>query len=417
VAVKARKNGLQVDCGRLWSTIMESGNIGPGKSTGLCRLSLTDEDKAMRDLFVRWCNEAGCTVTIDPVGNVFARRAGRDPDLKPVLIGSHLDTQIAGGKYDGVLGVLSGLEIIRTLNDQIIETDRPIEIVCWTNEEGVRFQPPMLGSGVFARIHQLDWALAQTDPDGLAFGTELARIGYKGSFLRQPTDIDAYFELHIEQGPVLEEEGLQIGIVTGSFTSFGAEVEFRGENAHAGPTPMQDRKDALVAAANLIAEVNRIGWDFAPKGRSTCARLDTSPNRYGIIADHTTVTIDVRHPQPEEAELMFRTVQDAVVVAAKHANVAASVTKEWTFGGVAFDADLINLVRSVAAEMDVPHRHMLSAAGHDAYHLATVAPTVMIFTPCRGGVTHNENEHIEPAYTVPGVNVLLNAVVRRANAA
>lgn len=408
-------NFLEVNGERLWETLAVSGRISPGKSTGLSRLALTDGDKEMRDVFVRWCREAGCTVTVDPVGNIFARRAGVDPRQKPVLVGSHLDTQIAGGKYDGILGVLSGLEIIRTLNDLDMVTRRPIEIVCWTNEEGVRFQPPMLGAGAFAGVHDVNWALGQTDQDGVVFGAELARIGYVGFERRDPTDVDSYFELHIEQGPVLEEEGLQVGIVTGGFTSFGAEVEFRGENAHAGPTPMRDRKDALVGAAFLIAKISEIGWNFAPKGRATCARLSISPNRYGIIADHTEVTIDVRHPDVAEAESMYRRAIDAIPGAAQLANVQASVKKQWRFGGLTFDTELVNLVRTVAAEMDVPHRHMLSAAGHDAYHVATIAPTVMIFTPCRGGVTHNENEHIEPSYTVPGVNVLLNAVVRRAN--
>lgn len=416
MAKPAAKNVLEINGERLFETLAVSGRISPGKSTGLNRLALTDGDKEMRDVFVGWCRDAGCAVTIDPFGNIFARRAGRDPQAKPVLIGSHLDTQIAGGRYDGILGVLSGLEIVRTLNDLGIETKRPIEIVSWTNEEGVRFQPPMLGAGAFAGIHDPAWVLDQADPDGVAFGAELNRIGYSGSERRDPGDIDAYFELHIEQGPILEEEGLHVGIVTGGFTSFGAEVEFLGENAHAGPTQMRDRKDALVGAAVLIAKVNEIGWAYAPKGRATCARLSVSPNRYGIIADNAVVTIDVRHPDASEAEQMRGRAIDAVSAAAKQGNVEASVTKEWRFGGLTFDSDLVNLVRSVAADLDVPHRHMLSAAGHDAYHLATIAPTVMIFTPCRGGVTHNENEHIEPGYTAPGVNVLLNAVLRRANA-
>lgn len=416
MARAALSNALEIDGERLWDTLMVSGRISPGKSTGLNRLALTDGDKEMRDAFVEWCRQADCAVTVDPFGNIFARRAGRDPRAKPVLIGSHLDTQIAGGKFDGILGVLSGLEIVRTLNDHGMETKRPIEIVSWTNEEGVRFQPPMLGAGAFAGIHDADWVLGQTDQDGATFGAELERIGYAGSQRRDASGIDSYFELHIEQGPVLEEEGLHVGIVTGGFTSFGAEIRFRGENAHAGPTPMRDRKDALVGAAVLIARVNEIGWAFAPKGRATCARLAISPNRYGIIADETAVTVDVRHPEAGEAKKMYRQAMDAVAVAAKQANVAFAVEKEWTFGGLTFDSGLVNLVRTVAAEMDVPHRHMLSAAGHDAYHVASVAPAVMIFTPCRGGVTHNESEHIEPAYTVPGVNVLLNAVLRRANA-
>ena len=296
-AIAELKNALEINGERLWDTLMVSGRISPGKGAGLNRLALTDGDKEMRDQFVRWCTDAGCTVAIDRVGNIFARREGTEPSLKPVMIGSHLDTQIAGGKYDGILGVLSGLEVFRTLNDLGVTTRRSIEVVCWTNEEGVRFQPPMLGAGAFARVHEMPWVLGQKDGDGITFGSELARIGYAGTEERDPADIDAYFELHIEQGPILEEEGLHVGIVTGGYTSFGGEIEIRGENAHAGPTPMRDRKDALVGAAMIVTRVNEIGWDFAPKGRATCARLDISPNRYGIVADHALVTVDVRHPE------------------------------------------------------------------------------------------------------------------------
>jgi beta-ureidopropionase / N-carbamoyl-L-amino-acid hydrolase len=408
-------NTLEIDGDRLWSTLMVSASIGPGKSGGLSRLTLTDADKTMRDQFVRWCEEAGCTVTIDRVGNIFARRPGADPSLKAVLIGSHLDTQIAGGKFDGILGVLSGLEVVRTLNDRKIETRRPIEVVCWTNEEGVRFQPPMMGAGAFAGIHDIDWVLSQEDEAGALFGEELERIGYAGEGDRDRAGIDAYFELHIEQGAVLEEEGIHVGIVTGGFTSFGAQFDFVGENAHSGATPMKQRKDALVGAAVVVARVHEIGLEYEPKGRATCARLEVSPNRYGIVADYAQLTMDVRHPDPAVAIEMYQKALAIIPVAAKQANVKIARTKEWTFGNVSFDSDLINLIRSVSAELDVPHKHILSAAGHDAYHVSRIAPAAMIFTPCRGGVTHNENEHIEPSYTFPGVNVLLHSVVRRAN--
>lgn len=409
-------NFLEVNGDRLWDTLMVSASIGRGKSGGLSRLALSDDDMKMRDRFVRWCEEAGCSIFVDRVGNIFARREGIDPSLGSVLIGSHLDTQIVGGRFDGILGVLTGLEVIRTLNDRGIETRRSIEVVCWTNEEGVRFQPPMMGAGAFAGAHDVDWVLAQTDEDGAVFGQELERIGYAGKEDRDNTDIDAYFELHIEQGPILEEEGVHVGIVTGGFTSFGAEFELRGENAHSGPTPMKQRKDALVGAAVIVAKVNEIGWEFEPKGRATCARIEVSPNRYGIIADHAEVTVDVRHPDPVLAAEMYQRALKIIPIAAKQANVRISVVKEWTFGDVSFDSGLINLVRSVSAELDVPHKHLRSAAGHDAYHVSRIAPAAMIFTPCKGGVTHNESEHIEPGYTLPGVNVLLNSVVRRANA-
>ena len=409
-------NTLEINTDRLWETLMVSASIGPGKSVGLSRLTLSDDDKEMRDQFVAWCEAADCTVSVDRVGNIFARREGREPDLAPVLVGSHLDTQIAGGKYDGILGVLSGLEIIRTLNDRGIETKRSIEVVCWTNEEGVRFQPPMMGAGAFAGVHDVEWVLSQNDEDGAVFGDELKRIGYDGDADRDRNDIDAYFELHIEQGPILDDEGVHVGIVTGGFTSFGAQVVIKGEHAHSGPTPMKQRKDALVGAAIIIAKVNEIGWEHEPKGRTTCARIDVSPNKYGIIADHAEVTIDVRHPDPKVAAEMYQQALALIPLASEKANVEIEIVKEWSFGDVVFDPDLINLVRTTAADLDISHKHILSAAGHDAYHLASIVPTALIFTPCKDGITHNEEEHIEPGYTTPGVNVLLNSVLHRANA-
>lgn len=409
-------NTLEINGRRLWDTLMASAAVGTGPNGGLRRLALSDGDKAMRDLFVGWCREAGCAVTVDRVGNIFARRTGSDASLKPVLIGSHLDTQIVGGRFDGVLGVLAGLEVIRTLDDRGIRTRRPIEVVCWTNEEGVRFQPPMMGAGVFAGIHDIGWILDQRDDAGARFGDELGRIGYAGPGDRDRAHVESYFELHIEQGPILDEEGVRVGIVTGGFTSFGAEIGFAGENAHSGATPMRARKDALVAAAIVVAGVNTIAWAYEPHGRATCARIDVSPNRYGIVADRAVVTVDVRHPEPATAREMYAKALDLVPAAARQAGVEGSILKEWSFGDVAFDAGLVNLIRAVSADLGVSHRHMLSAAGHDAYHLSRIVPTAMIFTPCRDGITHNAAEHIELADTVPGVNVLLNAVVRRANA-
>ncbi|MBL4696458.1 MAG: Zn-dependent hydrolase [Rhizobiaceae bacterium] len=408
-------NTLEINVERLWHTLLVSSAIGPGKGVGLSRLALSDDDKKMRDQFVRWCNEADCIVSVDRVGNIFARREGLHPNLGPVLVGSHLDTQIAGGRYDGILGVLSGLEIVRTLNDRGIETKRPIEIVCWTNEEGVRFQPPMMGSGAFTGIHEFEWVLSQTDEDDVIFGEELKRIGYAGDAVRNIAEIDSYFELHIEQGPILDQEGIDVGIVTGGFSSFGAQLRMKGEHAHSGPTPMKQRKDALVGAAVIVAEVNKIGWEYEPDGRTTCARLEVLPNKYGIIADHAEVILDVRHPAPLRAAEMYQKALGLIPVAAKQANVEITVIKEWEFGDVHFNPNLISLVGDIATEMDISHKHMLSAAGHDAYHLASAVPSAMIFTPCKDGITHNENEHIEPEYTTPGVNVLLNSVLRQAN--
>ena len=409
-------NALEIDIDRLWRDLEVSGSIGRGKSTGLRRLALSDDDKTMRDAFVRWCRAAGCAIRVDAFGNIFARRAGVDATLPAVLIGSHLDTQIAGGRYDGILGVLAGLEVIRTLNDREMVSRRPIEIVSWTNEEGVRFQPPMLGSGAFAGIHPRGWVLTQTGDDGAVFQDELRRIGYQGADSVTPSEYDSYFELHIEQGPELEAEGIEVGIVTGGFTSFGAHLQIRGENAHAGPTPMKQRRNALVGAAIVIARLNEIGWRFAPEGRAAVCRIDVTPNKYGILPDLAEITIDVRHPQASKAAEMYKAALDLVPAASKEGNVDIEVTKEWSFGDISFDDDLINLVRAVAADLNVTHKHLRSAAGHDAYHLSRVVPTAMIFTPCKEGITHNEAEHIEPGYTAAGINVLMHAVLRRANA-
>jgi len=409
-------NTLEVNIDRLWDGILASSKIGPGIAGGMSRLALSDDDKKMRDLFVKWCTDAGCRIKVDSIGNIFAERAGTDSKLPPVLIGSHLDTQIAGGKYDGILGVLSGLEIIRTLNDRAIETKRPIHLVNWTNEEGVRFQPPMMGSGAFALVHEDNWLLEQTDDEGVALGEELCRLGYAGSDTVSHTDYDSYFELHIEQGPVLDEEGIHVGIVTGGFTSYGAHVSIEGENAHSGPPPMRKRRNALVGAARLIASVDDIGWKAEPDGRTACSRIDVAPNKYGILPHRSEVTIDVRHPNSDHAANMYQQALDLIPQVSEKSNTNIQIEKEWSFGGIDLNPDLINIIRTVSSELNVSHKHMVSVAGHDAYHLSRVMPTALIFTPCHDGITHNENEHVEPGYTGPGVNVLLHSVLRRANA-
>ena len=282
---------LAIDGPRFWDTVMRSGEIGPGKAGGLRRLALTDADKAMRDLFVTWCTEAGCTVAVDRVGNIFARRPGSDDRLAPVLMGSHLDTQVAGGKYDGIVGVLAGLEILRTLDERRVRTKRPLELVCWTNEEGARFTPPMVASGAFAGVFDVDWVLDLRDDDGLVFGRELARIGYDGKTVVGGRAIDAYFELHIEQGPILDHEAVPVGIVTGGYAVRGMHVDIHGETAHAGPTPMDRRRNALIGAAMLAVAVNEIGWTHHPtEGKATVARLVAWPNKAGILAEYAQLT-------------------------------------------------------------------------------------------------------------------------------
>jgi N-carbamoyl-L-amino-acid hydrolase len=370
----------------------------------------------MRDLFVTWCTEVGCTVAVDRVGNIFARRPGTDDHLPPVLMGSHLDTQVAGGKYDGIVGVLAGLEVLRTLDGRRVRTRRPLELVCWTNEEGARFTPPMVASGAFAGVFEVDWVLGLRDDDGLVFGSELERIGYNGKAAVGGRAIDAYFELHIEQGPILDREAVPVGIVVGGYAARGMHVDVLGETAHSGPTPMDRRRNALVGAAMLAVAVNEVGWKYhATEGKATVARLVAWPNKAGILAEYAQLTCDVRHAEREVADQMWAEVKAAMPACARRANVEMRVAGEWQFGSEQFDPGCIRLIREAAERLSVAHRDILSQAGHDAYYISRIAPTAMIFTPCRNGISHNEAEHAERDDTVPGVNVLLHAVLARAN--
>ena len=407
---------LTINGSRLWETIMASARIGPGRiETGLRRLALTDADREMRDLFVRWCRDAGCVVTVDRMGSIFARREGTDPTLPPVLVGSHLDTQIAAGRFDGILGVLSGLEVIRTLNDAGVRTRRAIELVSWTNEEGARFAPPMLASAVFGGVRSLDWALARTDGDGRTVGEELARIGYAGPAPVGGRPVDAYFELHIEQGPILDEKGIPVGVVTGGFEVRGVVVEVRGETAHAGPTPMAHRKNALVGAAMLVVALNEIGWAYSPEGKASTVRFEAWPNLPGILSEWARLTMDVRHPEAAQVERMLGDLRRAMTDCAGRAQVEMEIVETWQFGSERFDPELVDLVRRTASRLEAPSLDMLSQAGHDAYYVSRVAPTAMIFTPCDRGISHNERESCTLDDCVPGANVLLHAVLERAN--
>ena len=401
---------------RFWSTIQASAQIGPGRPGGLRRLTLTDEDRAMRDLFCAWCRAAGLAVEIDELGSIFARREGTQPDLPPVMIGSHLDTQVNGGRFDGIAGVLAGLEVMRRLNDAGHVTRRPLVLVNWTNEEGARFSPPMVASGAFVGRYQPDWVRALTDEDGARFGEELARIGYAGGRPVAGGPVDAYFELHIEQGPVLDREGRQVGIVTGGYPSQGMRVSFAGETAHTGPTPMDLRRNALVAGARFLAAVDDIGWDFAVgDGKATASHLSAWPNKPGILSETATAVADVRHPDPATAQVMAERMRRAAAEAAARAGCLLTIEDEWFWGGRIFDQGLIALTRDLAIEQGWNWRDIDSQAGHDAYFMATHCPTAMIFTPCRGGITHNNREHNVPEDFDPALNILLHAVVRRAD--
>ena len=408
-------NDIRIDGDRLWQTLMRSAEIGPGKAGGLCRLTGSDADKEMRDQFAEWCADAGLTVSVDRLGNMFARRAGTEDDLPPVTLGSHLDTQYAGGRFDGILGVLAGLEVIRTLNDHDIETRYPIEVINWTNEEGCRFSPSMGCSGAFAGVFEEDFIAGRTDDDGFVQGEELERIGYRGPEAVGGRQFDCYFELHIEQGPILDAERLPLGVVVGGYKSYGMHVDVHGRTAHAGPTPMNERQDALVGASHVVVAVNEIGWKYHnSNGKTTCTRIVAWPNKPGIVSEWAQFSVDCRHPDKKLAAQMMAEIEQAIEDAADKANVTMEIGTRWEFDGASFDPELIDLMRDTAKDLGVPYKELLSQAGHDAYHIAKVCPATMIFSPCKDGITHNEEEDAEQALTEPAVNVLLHAVLARA---
>lgn len=407
----------RIDMKRYLQTLDTSSGIGVGRENGLARLALTDADRDMRDQFVQWCRDAGLTVRVDGVGNIFGRREGRE-DLPPVIIGSHLDTQANGGRFDGIVGVLGALEVVRTLNDLGLTTRRPIEIVDWTNEEGSRFAPPMIASGCYVGAYDVEWAYGRRADDGPTFGEELERIGYKGSEPVGGREVDAYFELHIEQGDVLDRANKQVGVVTHGYSSHGVLVEFRGETAHAGPWPMAKRRNALVAAARMLTEVDDIGWEFAGTGgKATASRLVAWPNKAGILSDWAEAIGDVRHESPQAAEAMRDKMLRGVAQAAAKTGCEYRILDQWQWGGYIFDDAMVGIVRDKVAALNYSTADLPSQAGHDAYFMAQKFPTAMIFTPCRDGITHNNNELATVEDMEPGLNVLLHAVVERADRA
>jgi N-carbamoyl-L-amino-acid hydrolase len=408
-------SNITIDAARLWRTVERSAEIGVGRPGGLARLTLTDDDRRMRDEYREWCTSSGLTVTVDAVGNMFARRPGRDNALPPVVMGSHLDTQFNGGRYDGILGVLGALEVMRTLNDRGVETLRPLEIAMWTNEEGARFSPPMIGSAAFAGVHTTEWVHARRADDGAMFGDELERIGYRGDAAVGGRAIDSYFELHIEQGPELDTQRIPVGVVTHGYDVHGFIVDVVGETAHTGPWPMDKRKNALVGGALLCTAIDDIGWRYHhSNGKATAARLVAWPNKPGILSDSAQFTGDVRHPDPATAGVMRDEFMTAVKAASERSRCEMRVADQWHWGADIFDASMVALVRDTARALGIPTLDLPSQAGHDSYHLAKLAPTAMIFTPCKDGITHNNNEYASMEDSAPGVTVLLHAVLARA---
>ena len=407
---------LSIDGDRLWSTIMASAEIGKGPNGGLRRLALGDDDGRVRDLLARWARESGLGVKVDQLGNMVLRREGRDATLPPVLIGSHLDTQAAGGRFDGILGVLAGLEVVRTLDAAGIRTRRAIEVVNWTNEEGARFYPAMMASLVFSGRESIAWAHAREDKDGKRFGDELRRIGYLGDTPVGARPIDAYFELHIEQGPRLDRAGIPVGVVVGGFPTAGMRIRVTGETAHVGPTAMERRRNALVGAAYAATAIDDIGWRYSgDEAKATAARLDLWPNLPGIISERADLFCDMRHPEKAGLERMLAEVDIALADCARRGRCQIEIAERWGFGGLTFDAGLIGLIRQAAGALGYATMDIRSEAGHDAYNMAAICPAAMIFTPCKDGISHNEAEDMTLADAIPGASVLLEAVLARAD--
>ena len=401
---------------RLWASLMELAKLGATPKGGVCRLALTDLDRQARDLFVQWCEQAGCTVTVDAVGNIFARRPGRNPQLPPVMTGSHIDTQPTGGKFDGCYGVLAGVEVLRTLNDLGVQTEAPIEVVVWTNEEGSRFAPCMMGSGVFASKFTLEETLAKTDAQGMTVGEALNAIGYAGSREVTGHPVGAYFEAHIEQGPILEDERKTIGVVLGALGQKWFDLTLRGVEAHAGPTPMHLRKDALVGAAAVVAAVNQAALGHQPHACGTVGCLQAYPGSRNVIPGEVRMTLDFRHLEPARLDSMIAHVREVVEnTCAKH-GLTFHMVPTADFPPLYFDNVCVDAVRGAAQGLGLPHMDIVSGAGHDAIFVAELGPAGMIFVPCENGISHNEIENANPEDLAAGCAVLLRAMLAAAQA-
>ncbi|WPO48042.1 Zn-dependent hydrolase [Pseudomonas sp. S1Bt23] len=399
---------------RLWQSLMDLARLGATAKGGVCRLALTDLDRQARDLFVRWCEEAGCSVSIDGIGNIFARRAGRNPQLPPVMTGSHIDTQPTGGKFDGCYGVMAGLEVIRTLNDLGLQTEAPLEVVVWTNEEGSRFPPCMMGSGVFAGKFDLDDTLRKQDEQGLSVGSELRHIGYAGSRAVLGHPVGAYFEAHIEQGPVLEDRQTTIGVVMGCLGQKWFDLTLTGVEAHAGPTPMHLRKDALVGAAQVIGAVNRIAHEQQPHACGTVGCLSLHPGSRNVIPGQVQMTLDLRHLHADKLQAMVDEVRQVIEDTCQQHGLGFELTPTADFPPLDFDPACVAAVRQGAEQLGLSHMDIVSGAGHDAIFIAELGPAGMIFVPCEGGISHNEIENAAPQDLADGCAVLLRAMVNAA---
>lgn len=398
---------------RLWASLMAMAEIGATARGGSCRLALSDEDKAGRELFAGWCREAGLEISVDAIGNLFARRAGTEPGAAPVMIGSHLDTQPEGGRFDGVYGVLAGLEVMRRLDDLGIRTRKPLEIAVWTNEEGARFTPAMFGSAVFTGSLALSQALAIRDASGISVAQALEHTGYAG---QRPLGgpVDAYFEAHIEQGPILEDNGKSIGVVSGGQAIRWLDVTVEGMAAHAGTTPMKLRKDALYGAARMIQVVEQLAQEFAPEGLTTVGELAIAKSSRNTIPGRVAFTVDLRHHRDDAIEAMERSVGLQLQAIAQQRGLQVTIERHWVSPATPFDQACVGAVQQAVDGLGYSQQSIVSGAGHDAILLARYCPTAMVFIPCVGGLSHNEAEDVLPEDARQGADVLLNAVLARA---
>ena len=393
---------------------MELAEIGATPKGGVRRLALTDLDRQGRDRVVGWLKDAGTGIEIDGAGNVFAIRPGSNVAAPLVLTGSHIDTQPSGGKFDGNYGVLAGLEVLRTLNDAGVVTEHSVGVAIWTNEEGSRFVPVMGGSGAFAGVFTIEHLLQQRDVDGIAFGDALKGIGYFGDAPIGGRALQAYFEAHIEQGPILEREDKIIGVVTGALGQRWYDCIWSGQDAHAGPTPMEARHDALRGAAQLVEAVNAVALRHAPDGRATVGFMQVNPNSRNVIPGRVTMSVDMRHPDDDHLAIMDRELRAASAAIAGELRLECEVRQVDQFPASRFDTNCVDAVRAAARALGLSHREMVSGAGHDAIYIARVAPAAMIFVPCKDGISHNEIEDARPEHLEAGANVLLHAVLTRA---
>jgi len=412
---QSKTSTLSVDDNRLWNSLMQMAEIGATAKGGCNRQALTTLDKNARDLFVNWCKELGCEILVDEIGNIFARRSGKDNSLPAVITGSHLDTQPTGGKFDGVYGVLAGLEVLRTLHENDIQTNNPIEVVVWTNEEGSRFIPSCLGSGVWNGTFNVQESYEITDKDGLNVGDELRRIGYKGILAAKPRPIKAAFEAHIEQGPILEKEEKQIGIVTGIQGLRLFELTLYGKPCHAGPTPMEDRTDPIQAMLPILQTAFDLAHKNSPWGRATVGNIEILPGASNTVPEIVKVLIDLRHPQENVIETMTASFIKKVTDVCQKMFLDYNLEEKWRMEVTEFAPSCINAVEAAVEQLGYSNMKMVSGAGHDSLYVAEKVPTSMIFVPCEDGLSHNEAENAKNEDLVAGANVLLHAILNVAN--